>query len=505
MAEAFDTEIEHLCERLGSTTIDHSVDSSTLSWATCPPELLAQIFIRSTQDCEVLVNNGLQYPKLTATSPLLTVSHTCSHWRATAIGLPELWNHIGFQYAPSVEDNHTIQSPLLHTWLERSRPLAIHLSLAPKYTLISSGTIEVDIVDAIASHSSRLASLCIDTVGGKALAPLLFPAEDSAMGLSSLKRLTLNISILAAVTPFPITGFKDCQSLTHLSLNLTPSAPSVLQINWEQLTELNMLEVNKPLYRSRWMQLIRLCKSLRKGSFLLTSQVSLAANQVDRLVPNNSLHAVLLEGIYSLEFLEELTIEGEGSETLSSLIYNLRLPALKKLHVRTNNEGYWGRMQLGTWTKLHQLSSLTSLTICQVDMNFEGFVSLLGTLPLLQELRVDMEALPLVEALQIDRGPGTNEAGVGDILLPKLSKLDLWARAYDLNHSTTYAKMLRSRNDWRMRGAYDEREAGFEIYLLVDATKGYAPMDSLDLLGLGPESSLRSSITVLHVSPHHRL
>ncbi|KAH6897881.1 hypothetical protein BKA70DRAFT_1315001 [Coprinopsis sp. MPI-PUGE-AT-0042] len=495
MSEVFDTEIDLLCRRLGTTAISHPAESPTL-----PPELLAQIFIQCIEDSENLISNGIPYPKLSPKSPLLAITHTSSYWRATAIALPELWNRVGLLHAPSQKEDNLIKSPLLHIWLERSYPLAIHL-------YFPWNPFDPSVLDAIASHSSRIESLSLEArVGSTSVARLLYPEEGAAIGFPALKRLSLSVAF--RYPPTPITIFKDCQSLTKLSLDINTSTPSLLDINWEQLTELDMVE-GQALQRARWMRLIRLCKNLRKGTFRLCSRVDLVANGVDNAMENSPFSLITLEGPCHLNYLEELTIDYRDADTLTSLLHNLHF---KRLHTfiiwADSRSGFTSqRMNLGTWTKLHQLSCLVSFTICQVNMVIDDFISLLGTLQLLQELRVDLEALPIAKALRIDDGMSAQD---GIILLPKLSKLELWVRGYDHNDCAIYLSMLKSRVDWTTRDGYegDSRQPAFSVHLFVDYMKRYALLDSLDPrhpFGLDDEDHLLSQIKISHVSAHHRL
>jgi F-box-like len=507
MSELPDDEINTLCRRLETTSIDHP-GSHTPSWADLPPELLAQILLYHVEECESLISNHIRYPKISPKSSLLTITHISSSWRATAIALPELWNRVGISYRASQREFDGSRISLLHTWLERSYPLAIHMHFAMKFHFEPPAPMDPNIIDAIACHSSRIESLSIEAHTGKeASGRLLFPEEGTAIGLPGLKNLSLSVAMQTTIgePPTAITIFKDCQSLTKLSLDAHSPTPSLLCINWAQLTELDMLDVQKPLHRSRWMRLIRMCKNLRKGWFTLRTVADLSANWIDDELRNEQFLSVSLEGPCHLNHLEELRIDHTDADTLTSLLHGLHFKRLYKLVVHADSASSFGsqRMSLGTWTKLHQLSSLVSFTICHVNVVTDDFVSLLGTLALLEELQADLEALPIATALRIDA-----MAQDGVVLLLKLRRLRLWVRSYSHEEHTIYLDMLKSRVDWTAeRHGYDrdDHPSKFSVHLLIDSTKPYGhSLDPLQPFGLEEDDYLWPHIRISSVSPYYR-
>ncbi|KAL1726151.1 hypothetical protein EV714DRAFT_255178 [Schizophyllum commune] len=126
-----------------------------------PTELLTEIFLR----CRV--------PGADATDtrqPPWTLSHVCSRWRAAALACPALWQHVhvdALAYLAIFPHYPT----LLRTYMRRSDPLPLHITLAQPNGRIHPRVRTEDLrpdheralIDILAAHSERWisADLCL--------------------------------------------------------------------------------------------------------------------------------------------------------------------------------------------------------------------------------------------------------------------------------------------------------------------------------------------------------
>ncbi|TFK22640.1 hypothetical protein FA15DRAFT_695614 [Coprinopsis marcescibilis] len=366
-----------------------------------PAEILSEIFLWSILEGSTSKESSKQCPMPTpsstvaeiSSSPLLAITQVSSLWRTTAIGCPQLWNQINFQYAPNTDstplDIIAPKAKLLQLWLERSHPLAVHLSLLPRYSIFSSNPIHPSIVDAISSISNRIRSLEIDAPVKDVLKSILFPME-AYIGLPSLHSLRLCIvqrGIVGSPHRF-ITGFEGCQSLKRLSLDLEPPSPRSISVNWRQLTHLDTLNPKRPLPQLRWMDLIRLCPNLVAGSFLITSEPDLAPFDVQ--TPFTTLATP-----FYMSDLEELVIEYVGGGQLSSLVQGIHFKRLRRLEVyaEAGFQNLRRYMPLGDVEALsEQLRSVRLLSFSGVGAQPEDFMALLSNLVVLEDLKLDVSS-----------------------------------------------------------------------------------------------------------------
>ncbi|KAJ7596482.1 hypothetical protein C8J56DRAFT_1158560 [Mycena floridula] len=314
-----------------------------------PPEILRQIFVQRA---------GNRFGSLVIDIPGLRIAQVCSHWRNVALDTKSLWSIIRLEGFGS--DMFMRWSPIIRLVLERSVPHALSLSIHDL-----SIWDDRDILKLFAAQSHRWGHFKVgEPVSLKTLAKAFAGIKGQ---LPVLRSLSLPYTD-GAIAGSWLDLFKDAPILDMVNLNkYGGDAP----LPWAQLQTVKMYYSMSPMdLLSRCPQLINLhlinptaAMKMEQNDLYLTSNIRRLTIEVD---DDNAK--------YGLPFLSQLTLP---SLVLLSLIGNRHFP-VDQVFLPTHFESLISRSQC----------TITALSWTNIPIQFSQWITLLLSLPSLQELTV---------------------------------------------------------------------------------------------------------------------
>ncbi|KAF8155827.1 hypothetical protein B0H34DRAFT_808825 [Crassisporium funariophilum] len=339
-------------------------------------------------------------------APML-LCQVCSAWRTTAFEDSRLWDTLVLPFKIKVKEPPT-QAPTITpvSWPNRAKKLlggSKSTSLAPPVTPVDplfclmniwaersksrliSCTLEVierdqyvadldpAIMTAILHHSQRLRELSLSFFS-KADLSALFNCADHGY-FDNLEALTLKMGDFT-VWSDSLFAWALAPQLRKVKLLVNSYNLAKIVLPWSQLTHVNLLSC--PLAPAPLNVLLRKCEKLQEGAF------SVLAN---RGTQNNHVEDPALVTLVDLRTLALQILDPE-TKCLRGLI----LPSLTTFHLgRYKTLNNWSIQWTGSDLVSHNLQNLRKLTLSNIYLPVDKFLTLFRMTSSLATLIVDME------------------------------------------------------------------------------------------------------------------
>jgi hypothetical protein len=288
-------------------------------------------------------------------APLL-LAQVSRHWRAIALGMPQLWSSLELDI--NDDDDSTSVIALAELWLERSRTSALSVNIAIRgQTLTHSESL----INTIVPHAHRIKELLLHLDFGlyDALAPL-------KGRFSSLRKLSVFAPTKAGVAPcdvFAITPqLRDLKLFRRSTKLVFPS------------TQITHFRIFRP--------------SIRQIHEFLLRMPNLQELSVEVICPSK-LGPIIVPPRHTASLLHSLTLHANG-EYLDVLCSSITLPCLRNVTVggSSDNPLSWPTV-LSLMTRSSCQSNLETFVIEHVSgVNEDTLLGFLATTPSLRKLGI---------------------------------------------------------------------------------------------------------------------
>ncbi|KAJ7644602.1 hypothetical protein FB45DRAFT_1021360 [Roridomyces roridus] len=314
-----------------------------------PPDLLSRIFLLSVSDADMYSR------EITAR---LTLTRVCARWRRVAHTTPQLWAVA----APTYYSKHPTKNYFtgLRSWMERSAPLPLPVSLHCPHDPVAAGLI----MDTLCTEAHRW------SYADLTLPSLLCLARIPPRSLEQLTGMSLVIRGEAdsddEVDPIEIIAFSHTPQLRDLDLNIP--FPDRLPIPWSQL-----LGPNLHAPPSACLNILERCPAL--------TAVVIEMEGWETLPDLLSRAMTTIVGLTTLEL--DLS---ERTGHFIPLFACLTLPELHELELKLSEDLVWDTAELSRF--LLRSPKLYRLSIDNSKLDADDLLAVLRSSPSLAKLEM---------------------------------------------------------------------------------------------------------------------
>ncbi|KAF7357422.1 F-box domain-containing protein [Mycena sanguinolenta] len=301
-----------------------------------PVELLAEIFLLTVRESDEF--NSLYI------RDAYRVSHVCRHWTQVANGTPRLWTghiQVNFHRQRSFTGEE-IYANGLRTWLERSVPLSIPLSITG---LINSSWLTASgsrLTEELLRIAPRWRSLWMHSVD------CTFVQQLAGSMLDSLEELEMWCACHGSShsDPTTLSSFTTAPRLRKVAFNTTCGIP----VPWVQLTDITL---NNQISCEIFLDIFSQCKNVVRASFGTTGWSVLPPAKSEMLALDRlrflfvtfteaQLHDMRIFDCLSAPALDELCLFFEydgriGWAEATFTAFQLRSPNITKFQIEGND------------------------------------------------------------------------------------------------------------------------------------------------------------------------
>jgi hypothetical protein len=216
-------------------------------------EIIAEIF----WNCLV---HGQETVWMSSGNAPLLLCRVCSSWRTLALGIPQLWAHVGIRIRHHDGVDPSICTHITNAWLERSGTLPLTVTI-DNWGYCAPTTIFLDaVLSAVCSHSPRWQNLTVTSWG-----PLSFPRLEI---LPLLRAFQIQVFTNPEQNTISLP-FSGSPRLTRLTWQYPLDAPIDPRIPWSQMSHLRLTS-QMPFFAA--LETIRLCPQLEIFTANLTAE-----------------------------------------------------------------------------------------------------------------------------------------------------------------------------------------------------------------------------------------
>lgn len=430
----------------------HSLNQTRSACFRLVPELWLEIFTRCLPD---------DTSSFGVDEAPLKLTRVCRSWRNLAISSPSLWSAI-YVVAPEYNPNHHDgYLDMLQLWLERSRRFPLSISFTAPY--VAHPSVTASIWEILIAHSSRWRTLDITVPDTWVTA---FISSSFPKDLPFLESLTIHVT-------YPDWKRQPLTSLTFHSSSIprlktfsllgVPSvAPSALQLNWSQLSNITIQpasgwELGHFGDLSSCLEILDQAKNLSHFSMFLEAGLNLSRWKGVRLKSNvDSLHIRLRQQQPDDDSAWYISPASYLSN-IKTFFACLTLPKVQDIGVEIE----WGlardKWPQEAFTSVLDASSLTvrSLSLKGIPVSETEVLDCLRALPLLTNFTLfayaGSDPDPIGDLLfrRLSFPGATGDVGddeEDDIIVPQLQSLDLHGCGYTCT-DMTLTNFMSSRMD----------------------------------------------------------
>lgn len=360
-----------------------------------PPEILAEIFILC------YASHTFRLPPSMNSNPSatpLTLIHTCSRWRAIALGLPRLWTDVTL--ASSAQKT----ASQLKSWFNRAGNLPLSLCVICKADHLVMPYItrlrhmEIDMSADLATSLRRLPTLSFD----------LLQSIDLCLKGESIRHLEKSVTFLSNAPRLRSARFT---SVTLMPLSFDPD---ITCLPWEQLNHLHFINIF--ITNKTFRRIMNRCTNLLECAIEVN-------DEPDR---GDDPSAITLPSLRTLKLT---------AKRLAEILDTLTLPNLKAFQLSSSISSGPSQWSHASFTSFLQRSSvnLEAFSICGMRLSRTDLLDSLRCMPSLIDL--DLSIAGMLDERTLDHLRSRT-------FVPKLEVIGLHVRA---SHFDSVVDLVKAR------------------------------------------------------------